>query len=501
MTYERIKRPSSGKPESQDAPSRFAPRPFTIQPQQDVERTATQEGKDQNAKIPESDILPQGILSRHAIRPKLPGIQMKKLDFKWTGEQVQQSEPADIQHKEMPQQKVETPKKPETQPTPSPEQKTVPGDTKAPEATKEKKSSSGIAAKSLTDAFGKEAYNFWKDPGNQEKPMTDLVDFLMAKVNEKLPYPCEHRYTTSGSIGAFEFESCIIYFNTNEFSDKPQASKISDISEDRAADIIDTTCHESRHFEQVFRLAQMQAGQGKTAEDIDAEMSIPLAVVEAAMKSPLAGDTEANKELIAEAQGWEKFFYGKYAAYRSEVNAMLLLIEILKNKLEARFEQTEDEQEIDTKQTGNESKTEPDKTEDKSKTEPDKTEDESKTDADSKQLMADFEILSIKIGNQLHNYFDKLVVEIKNSRQMDKDDQRILDNIQSIKSAHDKLKTAIDEQKSDPDDYDVNRPGVLISILRAMVFYAYQDIEIESDAIEVGEAAKRTFYQQRYIQK
>lgn len=454
MTYERIKRPSSGKPESQDAPSRFAPRPFTIQPQQDVEKTPTQEGKGQNAKIPESDILPQGVLSRHAIRPKLPGIQMKKLDFKWPEEQVQQSEPADIQHKDVPQQKVETPKKPETQPTPSPEQKTVPGDTKAPEATKEPEFRSGLATESLTNAFGKEASDFWKDPGNQEKPITDLVDFLMAKVNEKLPYKCKHEYTTSGPVGIFDANKWFIYINKAEFSQDESVATVGEFTHLSIMPIVNTIYHEARHAEQFFRMAQMRAGQGKTAEDIEAEMSIPLAVAEAAMKSPLIGNTETNKKMLAETQTWDSFKYGKYVGeYSSELSEIMLL----------RFE----------------------------------IENVTDTEPTISKEVAKIKLINSKIAKHL-NKLEKIKVEIEKNNDINSFEQTIIKHIKELSSASNKLKIEIDQQKAyqSPNDPDYRNFRDIIDTLRQVIQGAYDDDAVEKDAGEVGNAAGLAFLKQ-----
>jgi len=74
----------------------------------------------------------------------------------------------------------------------------------------------------------------------------------------------------------------------------------------RMATVASTVYHESRHAEQWFRMARLEAGQGKNAAAIASELDIAPRVAAAAEKSPLTGDSQQAKE----AATWHKSVYG-----------------------------------------------------------------------------------------------------------------------------------------------------------------------------------------------
>jgi len=77
----------------------------------------------------------------------------------------------------------------------------------------------------------------------------------------------------------------------------------------------DTVYHEARHAEQWYRMAQMRAGQGRTAAQIATEMGIPARIAAVAAGAPLArGSMDA---LIAD--GWYQSVYGSGSAHRERV--------------------------------------------------------------------------------------------------------------------------------------------------------------------------------------
>jgi hypothetical protein len=94
-----------------------------------------------------------------------------------------------------------------------------------------------------------------------------------------------------------------------------QAFSRATITDDQAAEIANTVYHEARHAEQWFRMAQMLAGQGRAARQIEIQMGIPARIAVQAFSNPLAqGSMEA---LIA--QGWYESVYGARANYRNRV--------------------------------------------------------------------------------------------------------------------------------------------------------------------------------------
>jgi len=87
------------------------------------------------------------------------------------------------------------------------------------------------------------------------------------------------------------------------------------LTEEQATDLVDTMYHEGRHGEQWFRMAQLMAGQGKTADEIVDEMGIPNDKAALAVADPIApGSMEA---LIAD--GWFQSVYGTQSAHREFV--------------------------------------------------------------------------------------------------------------------------------------------------------------------------------------
>lgn len=116
----------------------------------------------------------------------------------------------------------------------------------------------------------------------------------MAKANELLPFKCSHAYRTSGTLGNFDWKVWKIFINMTVFSKRRDISTLGDLKQEEVAQMVDTIYHEARHSEQFFRIAQMRAGEGKSAETIVRNLSIPLEVAQAAVKSPLK-ENETNK--------------------------------------------------------------------------------------------------------------------------------------------------------------------------------------------------------------
>ena len=74
--------------------------------------------------------------------------------------------------------------------------------------------------------------------------------------------------------------------------------------------------HEARHAEQWFRMAQLRAAQGRSADEIATEMSLPAAVAAAAASSPLAAG-----RLAAQSATWWDSVYGGGNEHRNRVLA------------------------------------------------------------------------------------------------------------------------------------------------------------------------------------
>lgn len=91
-----------------------------------------------------------------------------------------------------------------------------------------------------------------------------------------------------------------------ELNEKPFAAKT--VSKNGMASMADTVYHESRHAEQWYRMARLEAGRDKkkTGAQIASALSIKRTVADAAVKNSLSGTGKAAKEAAA----WHKSVYG-----------------------------------------------------------------------------------------------------------------------------------------------------------------------------------------------
>lgn len=193
------------------------------------------------------------------------------------------------------------------------------------DAIQRRRSRTGLGATGLINDFAGEALTYWRDAGNAARSLNDFGDHLMANVNAKLAVlgvpNVNHAYVGAGSSrGTFDRTTWTVELNTGQFSEDGTATTVSDLEQGEVSQIARTLYHEPRHAEQYFRIARMQAGEGKSADDIETDMDIPADIAAAAFASPLTGDNRANRRLIQEARIWEAFTVGKYAEYKGETN-------------------------------------------------------------------------------------------------------------------------------------------------------------------------------------
>jgi hypothetical protein len=191
------------------------------------------------------------------------------------------------------------------------------------------RAATGLRRSKKVTEFADDALKWWRDPANKDKPLEDYATHLMTKVNAMLKalnayeskYVIDHAGSASGTFGRVTWT---ITINPDKFSDRQHVTKVGQLTADEAAEIADTIYHESRHCEQYFRIARVQAGRMKKgAKDpgakIAKDMSIPRDVADAAAKAPLKA-TDANAGFIAEAEDWESITVGRHAEYKGIVN-------------------------------------------------------------------------------------------------------------------------------------------------------------------------------------
>lgn len=145
----------------------------------------------------------------------------------------------------------------------------------------------------------------WASQSQEER-----ADGILAKVNERLtaanvPVVTKVIQDLGGDAGQFDFTPWAILLDDDLFAKES-------LTDAEKADLADTVYHEARHTEQWYRMAQMLAGQGRTAAQITSEMSIPARIAAEAVGDPLAqGSMDA---LIAD--GWYQSVYGSGSAHR-----------------------------------------------------------------------------------------------------------------------------------------------------------------------------------------
>jgi predicted transglutaminase-like cysteine proteinase len=194
------------------------------------------------------------------------------------------------------------------------------------------KINTGLRRKDRTDAFTKEAHDYWANPANKDKTLKDFSDFLIGKANAVLKamgsYEVKPNYITTGNAsGTFSRVTWAMDINTAKFSNRARVSKVSDLTLDEAAEIADTIYHEIRHSEQYFRIARVRAAESKKtgadiAKEIASDMSIPPAVAQAAAAVPMKAAKD-NAYLRGEAKDWESITIGLHAEYKGIINTWI----------------------------------------------------------------------------------------------------------------------------------------------------------------------------------
>ena len=171
---------------------------------------------------------------------------------------------------------------------------------------------SGLAQETEVEAFvGGARTVFEGDWATQTRD--ERADALIAQVNVRLvaagvPEVTKVVQDLGGDLGRFAFSLWAIRLDQATLDRET-------LTEAQRADMADTVYHEARHAEQWYRIAQMLAGQGRTADQIRVEMGIPPDIAAEAFGHPLAsGSMEA---LIAD--GWYQSIYGRDSAHRERV--------------------------------------------------------------------------------------------------------------------------------------------------------------------------------------
>ncbi|HLP91516.1 MAG TPA: hypothetical protein VK184_23395 [Nostocaceae cyanobacterium] len=474
MTYERIRRPSSQQPAPQQTTSQFASRPFKVPPRQ-TENTASesQDNQQQSNVVKETDssqyldLFPENRPPRQPNPPRIavPSIlQRKPIDIQQKEEQTTEGttrKPLEFKPKDRPTGDI---------PLEDQQQQTTEGTTRKPVKfqpteleTAEKPLEDqpiGLAAPNLTNEFAKAAYDFWKEPSNKGKPLRDIVDFLVNKVNEELPYKVDYRFEEIPGLGVFDYEKWQMYINISLLSTNIQTSTVGELHQNQVAEIANTIYHESRHAEQTFLIAQKLAGEGKNIQEIEDYLIIPEEVAAAAAKQPLK-NTGGNQELINQVQGWEDFMFGKYADYSAVIS--LLTAEIT-HEIYGLEQNSENKTDKNSEEKGNSQKLD--------------------------------NLVKIKnmVDKEIHEFLIPFQTEINQNQQRNQVDNRISQEIETIILAATNFNIEVEKHNSNLSKTDVDKLNESAKILAQALQDAYVNLAHEKDAWAVEDAVAEEFH-------
>ena len=189
----------------------------------------------------------------------------------------------------------------------------------------------GLNAAGEGQAFGEEAQtgviDRWGDltPAERAAELVRLVNTHLQAAG--VPPVVPNATSTGNNAGQFDFATWQMDIGLPALS--PDS-----VDRDAAADLVDTIYHEARHAEQWFRMAQLRAGQGRSARAIATEMGIPRNIADLAKADPL--DPQSMQGLIA--QGWFDSVYGVHSAHRERTLGALDPAHDAVDKAQARFD-------------------------------------------------------------------------------------------------------------------------------------------------------------------
>jgi hypothetical protein len=169
--------------------------------------------------------------------------------------------------------------------------------------------------------YCRKAVIFWQN--NPDAELHHFASFLGAAANTELnllgiPDVKVHvkNVGAGGAAAIFDHESWGMFINPDTFTHRPDEVKVlGDLTDDEAAIIAMTVYHEARHGEQHFRIARLEAAEGK---EPDAAMDED--VLAAAAADPLKARGADPLEL-REARDWYSVEHGEDATYREVVTS------------------------------------------------------------------------------------------------------------------------------------------------------------------------------------
>ena len=180
----------------------------------------------------------------------------------------------------------------------------------------------GLRDDGVLHRFTKKAADFIARNGDGS--LQQLAIYLGAAINVELGelgIPDVHVVTSKVDIpasGQFFAEDWTVVLNPKHFSNRG-ATTMGELTAAEAALIADTVAHEARHAEQHFRMARLDAAEGKdpAAGGLDADAA------KAAADMPLDLRDSRSAKAVKEARAWRSSRYGEDAIYREVVTSWM----------------------------------------------------------------------------------------------------------------------------------------------------------------------------------
>jgi hypothetical protein len=172
----------------------------------------------------------------------------------------------------------------------------------------------GLRSDQAINRFVHKAQSFLARNGDGE--IRQFALYLGAAINEELaaigvPAVRVVMFNQTPNAAEFDASGWTMVLNPDMFSPRRHATLMGDLNSEEAARIAMTVVHEARHAEQRFRVARLNAGEGKDAEG---EMDEDAAAAAAA--KPLRGGGQE----VREAREWRENEFGEDATYREAVS-------------------------------------------------------------------------------------------------------------------------------------------------------------------------------------
>jgi uncharacterized Zn-binding protein involved in type VI secretion len=168
----------------------------------------------------------------------------------------------------------------------------------------------GLGSQAAMNAFAlaaRDVIDNWDSLSPAER-----LQALQDALNDSLP-PGVPPFNLSSSelpdrtMGEFDYQTWTMEVNEDLLN--------SSLTDDQAAELVNTVYHEGRHGEQWYNGAQYRAGQGQSAEQIENETYVPQHVAESAADNPAyPGSSES-----AMGESLDTSVYGDRGEYRGDV--------------------------------------------------------------------------------------------------------------------------------------------------------------------------------------